>query len=548
MKRKRIGEILIDHGMLRPDELELALGEQKRTGEMLGVILVRLGLVAPNAVARALAEQSDISYLDLRDFQPDQAVLHLVPTEVARAARVVPISREGRTLKVGTASLKETSGLDRLRGCTGLDIEPVLVDPNLLRDAIDTYYPAEDGLEAVVEAALKGEFVSAAEAATDAAPIIKLLDSIIQRAATDRGTDIHIEPDEKVCRIRYRVDGVLRVMTTLPRDVHKSILARLKVMAALDIAQTRMPQDGRFEFKVSGETVHLRLSTYPTANGESAVLRLLMGRAVAADLSSLGLAGKQLDSVESLIRKPYGIVVCCGPTGSGKTTTLYSALLTLSSVDRNIMTVEDPIEYRVPLLKQSQVNDKAGFTFATALAHILRHDPDVILVGEARDEATADLAFQAAMTGHLVFTSVHANTASEVVTRLQGLGIDRQVISSSLLGVIGQRLVRKVCGACTAPDAPPKNVAFPPGVPGAGKDANFQRGKGCRECGFTGYRGRTGIFEVLSVSPEVASAIFQGRPAVEIERLAGYPPMRVDGLVKARAGITTVDEVLRVVR
>lgn len=542
---KKLGEILIEQGIITPQQLRIALEEQKRTKEKLGQVLERLGLVTREELVRALGDQAGIPYVDLAKVHVDPQVLDLVPEEVARALKVLPIGLKDSILLVVMSDPHDIRVIDQLRRLTGLGIEPMVAEEERILRAIDAYYKTavadEERLEEVIKEALLEK-----ESKETTPPIVRIVNSILVRALREGATDIHIEPQEKVIRVRYRIDGILHLGLTLPLKIYSPVLTRIKVMADLDITETRIPQDGGFRFDFGVKTVDLRVSTYPTVFGESVVIRVLEKSSILIGLDQLGFSEENLRTIRSLTDKPYGIFVVTGPTGSGKTTTLYALLLEMDALHKSIMTVEDPVEYRIPFIKQSQVNERAGFTFARALRAILRHDPDVILVGEMRDQETAEMAFRAAMTGHLVLTTLHANTAPAAIPRLLNMGIDPNIVATSLLAVQAQRLVRRICDGCRVPYRPSEEELLRFGVPHlAGK--TLYRGEGCEKCKGTGYKGRTGIHEILVITPEVGALIARGATAQEIQKAAGLKTMREDGIEKALKGITTLEEVVRVV-
>ena len=544
-KGKKLGEILIEQGIITPQQLRIALEEQKRTKEKLGQVLERLGLVTREELIRALGDQAGIPYVDLAKIHVDPHVLDLVPEEVARALKVLPIALKDHILIVAMSDPQDIRTIDQLRRLTGLGIEPMVAEEERILRAIDAYYKAavadEEKLEEVIKEALLEK-----ESKEATPPIVRIVNYILLRALREGATDIHIEPQEKVIRVRYRIDGILHLGLTLPLKIYNPILTRIKVMADLDITETRVPQDGGIRFNFGVKTVDLRVSTYPTVFGESVVIRVLEKSSILMGLDQLGFSEENLRTIRSLTDKPYGIFVVTGPTGSGKTTTLYALLLEMDALHKAIMTVEDPVEYRIPFIKQSQVNERTGFTFARALRAILRHDPDVILVGEMRDQETAEMAFRAAMTGHLVLTTLHANTATAAIPRLLNMGIDPHIVSTSLLAVQAQRLVRRICDNCRVPYQPSEEELHRFAVPHlAGK--TLYRGEGCEKCKGTGYKGRTGIHEILVITPEVGALIAKGATVQEIEKAAGLKTMREDGIEKALKGITTLEEVVRVV-
>ncbi|MCD6382114.1 MAG: Flp pilus assembly complex ATPase component TadA [Candidatus Hydrothermae bacterium] len=542
MGMKPLGQMLIEAGFITEEQLEIALKEQKRTGEKLGEILLRMGFVTREDILKVLSRQWGVPYIDLKKAFVDPNVIKLVPEETAREHKLIPIEAREGTLVVAMANPNDIYANDLIESITGYKVEPRLSDEESIFKAIEVYYGVAKSPDQVIEESVKLALTE--ETAEGTPPIAQLVDMIVIKAAIERATDIHIEPDERVVRVRYRIDGILRSYYTLPRKIYGAVATRVKIIAGLDISEQRVPQDGAFTIPFGLKEIAIRVSTYPTIYGESIVMRLL-NKASLLSLDQLGFSEDHLKVLRRIINKPYGMVVVTGPTGSGKTTTLYSILSVLNALEKNIMTVEDPSEYRIPLIKQSQVNEKAGFTFAKALRAILRHDPDVILIGEMRDRETAEMGFRAAMTGHLVFSTVHANTAAAAIPRLIDMGIEPFIVASSLLAVIAQRLVRRICPRCKEEYKPDRETLQLLGL--REDEGPFFRGKGCEYCKNSGYKGRIGIYEILEITPEIAKMIAEKASAYDIERAAGLKKMKEDGIEKAKAGITTLDEILRVV-
>ena len=546
-KTLKLGEILLNMGFITETELKLALEEQTRTGEKLGEILLRLGLITEEEISYAIAHQAGVEFINLEEVIINPAVIKLVPYNVARENKVVPITTDGKSIVVAIQDPFNFKAIDTIEQITGLRVIVKVAREEQILRAIENLYGLHVSSDEDFEANIR-EAIRIQQLGAEVAPIANIVNLIVLKGIQLDATDIHIEPSDKVSRIRYRVDGVLHPIYTIPRKLHPSIVTRIKIMSNLDIGEQRVPQDGGFNFQLGMKNINIRVSTYPTPYGESVVLRILERTNIILGLEKLGLSQEKLVRIRNLIQKPFGIIVVCGPTGSGKTTTLNSILLELNSLEKNIMTIEDPIEYRLPLVKQSQVNEKAGFTFANALRSILRHDPDVILVGEMRDRETAELAFQASLTGHLVLTTIHANTAIQAIPRLLNLGVDPYIMSVGLIAIIGQRLVRRVCENCKV--AQPVDIDL---VKKFGLDKYFAKdekefvGRGCSHCFHTGYRGRTGIFEILEITEEVRELIQKGAPLHEIETVVKYETMLEDGIKKVKQGVTNLSEVLRVI-
>ena len=541
---KSIGEILRDAGIITPLQLELALREQERTGEKPGQVLLRLGFVNETELLKALGVQWKIPYVDLSSLVVDPKALQLIPEKMARKYKLIPIARQNDTIVLAMSNPNDIVAIDAVRRKTGLHVETRLSDEESILKAIEALYGITESIEDTIEKSLR-EALLDEKLEESKKPIVNLVDMLILKGIFEGATDIHFEPDERVLRIRYRIDGILHPYFTLPKKLSSAIVSRLKVLSGLDIAEQRIPQDGAFSFPYGLKEIDIRVSTYPSLYGESVVLRILEKTNLLLGLEQLGLSQENLQKFLRVIKKPYGMIIVTGPTGSGKTTTLYACLQEINALEKNIMTVEDPIEYKLPFIRQSQVNERAGFTFANALRHILRHDPDVILVGEMRDKETIEMAFRASMTGHLVFTTLHANSSLAAIPRLLEMGVAPYILSTTLLAIITQRLVRKICPNCTVSyeitDEEREKWNLPEDV------THLVRGKGCEQCHMTGYRGRTGIFELLIVTPEVSELILNGASPFEIERASNLENLRDDGIKKALEGITTLEEIERVV-
>ncbi len=550
---KPLGQRLIEAGLIDQTQLQAALSEQQRTKQTLGSILIRLGFVDEEAVAAAVAAQARVKYVDLGQYSPQPEATQRVQENFARQKRLVPISFVGKALVVAMANPLDVLALDELRHLAKGPVEVVGATESQVQKALDRAYGAGMGWNEVVEESLRhvarkaGEALGESEVAQEP-PIIRLLDNLIFRAVQDGATDIHVEPEEKLVRNRFRVDGLLRYGPHLPKELQGAVTARIKVMANLDIAENRLPQDGRISFNSGGREVDLRVSTFPTTHGENLVLRILDRSKLALGLEQLGFAPDQLTNFKRLLMHPNGIILASGPTGSGKTTTLYSGLTYLNSEERNIMTIEDPVEYGIPGIRQSQVNVKAGLTFGAGLRSILRQDPDIIMVGEMRDEETVEIAIRAALTGHLVFSTLHTNDAAGAIPRLTDMGAAPFLVSSALLLVVAQRLVRVICTNCKE-EAPPDPVVIRRlGLQAKEGELKVFQGKGCDKCDQTGYRGRLGIYEMLIVTPELTPLILERADAGAIRRAARAQGMRTmveDGIRKAIRGLTTLEEVAR---
>ncbi len=554
-QRKRIGELLLELGAITSDELTQALARQKETGERLGQALTALGVVTEEQIAVALARQLGIPVATLHPQGLDPRVAALVPEALAHKYTVVPVREEGDRLVLAMADPLDVLAIDDVSIATGLTVTPVIASPTEVKAAIQHVYGlGAHAREIVQEIAPAPDAEAEADAPADRpdAPIIRLADLILDRAIQDRASDVHIEPVDAEVRVRYRIDGVLHTAMTVPRQAHAPLVSRFKVMARMDVAERRLPQDGSFQLSADGRTVDFRVATIPLADGERVAIRLLDKSQAIMSLTQLGMEDATLARYERLIGLPYGIVLVSGPTGSGKTTTLVSSIALLNSEDRNIITVEDPIEYQIPGVSQMPVHPRAGLTFANALRAIVRQDPDIIMVGEIRDVETAEIAVHASLTGHLVFSTIHTNDAPSVVTRLLDMGIEPFLIASSLAGALAQRLVRVLCPRCKRPAEPgPEVEAALRAAVGDGSALEVCGPEGCVHCRYTGYAGRCGIFELLVMSERIRHLVVRRASAAELAaaaRAEGMQTMRESGLRLAARGITTVQEVFRVTR
>jgi type IV pilus assembly protein PilB len=570
--KDRLKQILLRDKLISPQDLEKALQEQQKSGGELGKILVRLKFISEDTLSNALSESLGLPPINISRLKVDKSVIKLISKDVAMKYKIMPISLMGDNLTLAMADPLNIFTIDSVKTLTGYTITPIIGRTKEIDQAIQKYYFGEEegesasdklnkiiqdtkdtsDVEVVAEQAAAGE-KGAVETLTDEAPIIKLTDTIIQQSVQAKASDVFIEPLENAVRVRYRVDGVIREIDRMNKVLCSPIVSRFKVISNLDISEHRLPQDGRFKTLLAGNReVDFRVSILPTALGEKVCLRVLDQEGTLLDLESLGFEPEALKRLKQCAAKPHGMILTCGPTGSGKTTTLYSILKLLNSPERNITTVEDPVEYQVKGINQVNIKANMGLTFAASLRSILRQDPDVILIGEIRDTETLDIAVKAALTGHLVLSSLHTTTAAGSVIRMMNMGIEPFLICSSVLAIVAQRLIRKVCPQCKEEYVITAEVAKKVGiarVSGNAKEVKAVRGKGCKTCFNSGYKGRLGITEILILSPEVKEVILARAGEVKIKEQArkeGMRTMREDGLIKALAGLTTIEEVLRV--
>jgi general secretion pathway protein E len=539
----RLGEMLMARGLLSADDLDRALELQKERGEKIGKVLVDLGFVAQREVLNALAEQLSVPLVALQDRPAASPETEALSPRFLRQFRCIPVALYDHTVRLAMADPLDFETISAVRACTGLKVEPALASEQEILEAINRYYGETGKTE--------GEFADDAGASEDLehlrdmaseAPVIRMVNAIIAQAVEKRASDIHIEPFEKEFRVRFRIDGVLYPQEPPPREMKAAIISRVKLMAKLNIAERRLPQDGRIKIKTVGREVDLRVSTLPTLYGESVVMRLLDRSAGEFyDLYRLGFDQHMLRRMEHFTQLPHGIFLVTGPTGSGKSTTLYAALKRINQTDKKIITIEDPVEYQMDGINQIHVNPQIGLTFAAGLRHIVRQDPDVIMVGEIRDRETADIAIRAALTGHFVFSTLHTNDAPSAISRLTDMGVENYLITSSLVAVLAQRLVRVICAHC-------KTEGGPRLTPD-GRMITTYRGAGCESCFGTGYTGRVGIFELMELDDEIRKLIMSNADAAQITNVArrnGMRSLREDGWLKVEAGLTTADEVMRV--
>jgi len=564
---RRLGDLLVREGLINQEQLQRALADQKGNNEKLGSILVRLSMINEDQLIAFLSKQYGIPSITLTQLDVDVEVVKLVPAQIARKYEVLPIKRTGNQLTLAMADPTNVFAVDDVGFMTNLQVVPVVASQGAIRKAIDRLYEAQTGglaevlseMDAAVgdvevvegedEQWAKADIFELKESA-DEAPVVRLINMILVDAIRRGASDIHLEPYEKVFRVRFRIDGVLHEIMTPPKRLEAALTSRVKIMSNLDIAERRLPQDGRIKLRYNQREIDFRVSTLPTIFGEKTVMRILDKDALQLDLALLGFDPWSLEQFTRAINQPYGMILITGPTGSGKTTTLYSAIHTINSPDVNIMTAEDPVEYNLKGVNQVQINEGIGRTFAAALRSFLRQDPDVILVGETRDLETAQIGIRAALTGHLVLTTLHTNDCPSTVARLLDMGIPPFLVSSALTLILAQRLGRKICKDCKQPYDADEETLVPYGhVPqGLGK-IQLYKGKGCQSCSFTGMKGRVAIYEVMPISEKIREMILRNAPTADIRDMAlsqGMKTLRQNALQKVLEGVTTVEEVLRV--
>jgi type IV pilus assembly protein PilB len=559
----RIGELLLRERLITTDQLKKAIEEQKKSGGRLGYNLTKLGFITEKDLTGFLSRQYGIPTIDLSSHEVDHEIVKLIPEDVAQKYQVIPVSRTGSTLVVAMADPSNIFAIDDIKFLTGYNVEPLVASDASIKTAIEKYYEASEmgGLEGVLTEFDEGEMevvqdeeevdISDLKKAVEDAPVVKLVNLILTDAIKKGASDIHIEPYEKTFRVRYRIDGVLHEVMKPPIKLKNAIVSRIKIISQLDIAERRLPQDGRIKLKLSkNKEMDYRVSVLPTLFGEKVVMRLLDKSNLQLDMTKLGFEQKALNDFMGAIHKPWGIVLVTGPTGSGKTTTLYSALSELNKTSENISTAEDPVEFNLLGINQVQIHEDIGLNFAASLRSFLRQDPDIIMVGEIRDYETAEIAIKAALTGHLVLSTLHTNDAPSTVNRLLNMGIEPFLVSSACNLILAQRLARKICKDCKTKMPSAEKVLIDLGVPPA-EAARMEvfKGSGCATCGGTGYKGRIALYEVMPFSEPVKELVLNGSSTAEIKRAAireGMKSLRMSGVTKVAEGVTTIEEILRV--
>ena len=559
----RLGDILLNEGLISTDQLKAALAEQKQSGYRLGYLFVKLGMLEEVEITKALARQLRMPAVDLSRFEPDPKLLRLIPADMAKKHMVLPLRRDGRNLTVAMVDPSDLGLLQDLKFITRFDVFPVIAGEFSLRNLIDKHYEAGDqqqlsdllkdmedieGLEVVEDE--QEEMVTQAQ--INDAPVVKLINGILTDAVQRGASDIHVESFEHEMRVRYRIDGALTEVMKPPSRMKAALISRIKILSQLNIAERRVPQDGRLKLKMGNRVIDFRVSTLPCLFGEKIVLRILDKGNLTLDLSTFGFEPRAEADLMKAILNPYGMVLVTGPTGSGKTTTLYSALQRINTIETNIMTAEDPVEYNLHGINQVQVRTEIGLTFAAALKAFLRQDPNIIMIGEIRDLETGGIAIKAALTGHLVLSTLHTNDAPSTVTRMIDMGIEAFNVSAAVNLVVAQRLVRRICKECKRPATyRPEELKS---LVTAGMNIDhisalpFMKGPGCENCGGSGYRGRAGIYEVMAMTPELRRMVLRGASVAEIRDMAveeGMLTLRMDGIKKIEKGVTTLEEVVK---
>ncbi|MDR0432450.1 MAG: Flp pilus assembly complex ATPase component TadA [Bifidobacteriaceae bacterium] len=560
MSPKHIGEILLDRGLVAPDQLLAALDNQAVTGESVIQSLLSTGALSEDDTVRVLAEQAGLEYIDLDLYSVDRAAVATVPPAVAKRHRILPIGFDGETLILAMAEPGDIMALDDAQALSGRHVRPVVANSSALERAIARWVRSDEEIDHLGQSmgdSARPDDVEQASATVEVisedSPVVRYVNLLVSQAISDGASDIHLEPTEHELRVRYRIDGVLHEAQAAPKSVQSQVLSRVKILSEMDIAERRKPQDGRLSVNENGKSVDLRVATLPTVWGEKVVMRVLDTQGLRLDLKDLSFSPTNLNVYENSFRKPYGMILVTGPTGSGKSTTLYATLNAIARPEINIITIEDPVEYRMPGINQVQVNPKAGLTFATALRSILRSDPDVVLIGEVRDRETAQIAIEAALTGHMVLSTLHTNDAPSAVTRLTEMGIEPYLVGSAVDCVVAQRLVRRLCQRCRAAYAPTEAELTTMGLAGADQvklPEVLYGATGCAACAHTGYRGRLALHEVMPVTKEIEHLAVAHASGAEVARMAietGMTTLKTDGWNKVIQGMTSIEEVLRVV-
>src|SRR3989339_152232 len=549
-RKKDLRQALAESGLLTSEQIKDAVTEGRKSGETLIKILLKKRLLDEKTVIKFLEEEMFIPHINLSTYLIDQKTLEYITPATAKKFGVIPLFLLGKSLSIAMVDPFDIKALDEVRRESKFDIEAMCSTPSEISQAITQYYGVSGTLEEVLAEVSVPEknTGSVMPDIAEESGISKLVNLLIIQAVQERASDIHIEPEENRTRVRYRIDGILQEASSPPSHLHLALVSRIKIMSSLDIAETRIPQDGRLSYNFEAREIDVRVSTCPTIHGEAVVLRLLDKHGMLLSLSDMGFSEDNLKLFGEMLKHPYGIILVTGPTGSGKTTSLYAALSHINTPERNILTIEDPVEYELSGIRQSQINPKAGLTFGNALRSLMRQDPDVILVGEIRDIETSGIAIEAALTGHLVFSTLHTNDAPGALTRLTDMGVEPFLTSSATVGVVAQRLLRKICEECKEKVNLPKKIVESISF-FKDKDVTFYHGKGCKSCRNSGYKGRTGIFEIFTMTEEIRQLVIARQSTSKIKEAAVKSGMRTlyeDSLSKVFAGITTLDEAMRV--
>lgn len=560
IEKKKLGELLVELGLISEEQCREALQIQRKTAKRLGQIIVEEKMISEDDLVKVLSTQLGYAHVWLRKGLIDPKIVKIIPKDKAKLYRVIPMFKVNSDLTIAAADPQAVYVFDELAKITKCTIKPILARGSDILQAIDTYYDNDMQINEFLDELNENEiqvvdtsmdrYSNEISDMADGSPIINLVNMIILKAIKDKASDIHLEPDINKFRVRYRIDGILYEVMTPKPEIYPAVISRLKIMAKLDIAERRMPQDGRIQVYLEGRSVDLRFSSLPGIIGEKVVLRVLDKKGGVLELNSLGFDEDLLVRFRNLLMKPFGLILVTGPTGSGKSTTLYSAINFLNSIEKNIVTIEDPVEYQLEIVNQNQANETIGLSFAKILKHVLRQDPDIIMVGEIRERDTAEIAIRASLTGHMVLSTLHTNDAASVITRLLDMGIAPYLIASSLVGVIAQRLVRSVCTECKTSYIPSDTLLEQLGW-SVDKSIRLVKGKGCPNCYDSGYKGRIGIYEFLEVDSNLKSMILD-KPSLEdirraIESKSNYSTLKMEGYKKAREGLTTVTEISRAV-
>lgn len=558
--QRKLGQILVEQGMITSRQLEEALHEQKRTGRFISEILVSRGEASEEQIAQSLSQQLGFAFVNLSEMSIEPKAKELIPEEICNKFTAIPIFIVQDTLTVAMSNPLDVQAIDEIQSASGYRVRPVFGCPTAIRNAIEKEYRLKPGPQPATSSAYEApqglrsemngrdpEQIAFLKQAASLAPVVEMVNNIITRAVEMAASDVHLEPERNSFNCRYRIDGILYPVSQIPLEEQAAVISRIKIMANMDIAEKRLPQDGRIQMYAAGRDVDLRISTFPSIYGENVVIRILDRSGGILKLDQLGFQRHSLEAFHELIRRPYGIILVTGPTGSGKTTTLYAALNEINTLEKNIVTLEDPVEYEISHIRQCQVNVKAGLTFAAGLRSLVRQDPDIIMIGEIRDKETADIAIHAALTGHLVFSTLHTNDAPSAATRLIDMGIEPFLAASSIIGILAQRLVRILCPSCKEAYSPSDELLKRMGI--AKQSLEFYKEAGCKRCKERGYTGRMGIFELLIPNDRIKELTSQKGSAAALREEAiknGMKTLRDAGLEKVITGITSVSELFRV--